>query len=238
MNDSSSDIADWNRIADTYAQIIGTSDDHIYGLFKTVLWESLGDLQGMSVLDLGCGHGWLSQLMSAHGASVLGIDGSAELLKKAQQACPEVQFTQHDLLLGLTDLGRRFDRIVAYMVLMDIPEIDVLMKSVREALNEAGKFIFILPHPCYFNYKSHRSETTGQMYCAVTSYLQPEVWRIESYGGHSHYHRSLTAYFELLRANQFAVTRLYEPPQMITSTDPDDIRLKIPKFLLIECIGI
>jgi 2-polyprenyl-3-methyl-5-hydroxy-6-metoxy-1,4-benzoquinol methylase len=63
MNPSSNDIQDWNRIADTFAQMIGTAEDRIYQQFREVLWASLGDIRGLNVLDLGCGHGWLSQLM-------------------------------------------------------------------------------------------------------------------------------------------------------------------------------
>jgi SAM-dependent methyltransferase len=168
------------------------------------------------------------------GAKVVGVDGSTELLRKARQLCPQTEFFERDLTQGLPAIEQRFDRIVAHMVLMDIPEIKPLLKSVRQLLNEGGKFIFTIPHPCFFNYKSHRDETTQQMYCRVTGYLQPEVWQIDSFGGHRHYHRSLTDYFDCLRANRLAVTRLYEPPQMPYTEANDDFRQKIPKFILIE----
>ena len=57
---SMTDISDWNRIADTYTQMVGVPDDRIYRQFEAVLWEGLGDLRGAEVLDVGCGHGWLS----------------------------------------------------------------------------------------------------------------------------------------------------------------------------------
>jgi SAM-dependent methyltransferase len=238
MNDSALDIESWNQNAYRYAEIIGTSDDKIYSAIKSVLWDSLGNLQGSTVLDVGCGHGWLTQAMLAAGAKVVGVDGSIELLRKARQLCPQSEFIEWDLAQGLPALEQRFDRIVAHMVLMDIPEIHPLLKSVRQMLNEGGKFIFTLPHPCFFNYKSHRDESTQEMYCRVTGYLQPEVWRIDSFGGHRHYHRSLTDYFDGLRANRLAVTRLYEPPQIPYTESNDDFRQKIPKFVLIESVPL
>ncbi len=39
-------------------------------------------------------------------------------------------------------------------------------------------------------------------------------WRIiktPRFGGHNHYHRNLTYYADLLRTNNLAITRLYEP---------------------------
>jgi len=62
---------------------VGGPDDRIYRQLEPVLWDSLGELAGLNVLDLGCGHGWLSGKLQAAGARVTGIDGSAELLEKA-----------------------------------------------------------------------------------------------------------------------------------------------------------
>jgi SAM-dependent methyltransferase len=238
MNSSTSDIEQWNRIADKYAQMIGTADDRIYPLMKATLWDSLGDLRDSSILDLGCGHGWLTQAMLEAGGTVLGIDGSAELLAKARQRCPQTEFIEWDLTHGLPILERRYDRIVAHMVLMDIPEINPLLKSVHDSLADAGKFIFTLPHPCFFNHKSVSDPATGQMTCRVSGYLQPEVWQIDNFGGHQHYHRSLTDYFDCLRANRLVVTRLYEPPQIPYTAANDDFRQKIPKFMLIEAMPL
>jgi SAM-dependent methyltransferase len=238
MDDSTVDIGSWNRIADQYTQIIGTPEDRINAAFKAVLWDSLGDLHGAQVLDVGCGHGWLAHAMLAAGATVTGIDGSTEMLANARQLCPQTEFIEWDLARGLPPLAGPFDRILANMVMMDLPDISALLKAVRQALPATGKFIFTLPHPCFFQQKSERDAATGQMFCRVTGYLQPEVWQIESFGGHRHYHRSLTDYFEALRANQLAVTRLYEPPQMAYTEANDDFRQKIPKFLLIEATPI
>jgi hypothetical protein len=59
-----------------------------------------------------------------------------------------------------------------------------------------------------------RDNRTGQRYRRVMGYLQPEVWRITSFGGHNHYHCSLTSYFDHLRANGMAVSHFYEPPHI------------------------
>lgn len=240
MVDTKADIQAWDQNADTYAAMIGTADDRMYALFREVLWESLGDLRGLDVLDLGCGHGWLSTAMAEAGASIWGIDGSIELLKMAQNVCPDGEFLTYDLSLGLPPFAQKFDRIVSYMVLMDIPELDALLKSVRDVLQEnGGKFIFTMTHPCFFNQKATYDAENDQYFCKVTGYLKSDVWWIENFGGHRHYHRSLTDYFELLRANRLAVTRFYEPPQALPASAPeDDFRYEIPKFVLFEAIPI
>lgn len=235
--DSAEDLRDWNRSAAAYGETKGVAEDRIYRQFKSVLWECLGEVQGLDVLELGCGHGWLSKEIHAAGARVGGIDGSTELLKLARNADPGVEFVEYDLTLGLPQRDWSFDRVVANMVLMDVPEIGPVVRAVRQVLKPEGRFVFTMPHPCFFNYKSRRDESTGQTFKAVTGYLKFETWRIGSFGGHNHYHRSLTTYFDCLRANRLAVTRLYEPPHIPgpNAIDPEFFK-SIPIFLLIEAM--
>lgn len=211
-NQSSRDIADWNTIAERY---IGDKDDStqnpMYLQFQPVLWDALGDLKGLNVLDLGCGDGWLSHLMHAAGAKVLGIDGSDKLLEFAQSRHSAIEFVQADLALGLPAGDQKFDRIVSTAVLMDIPVLDRLFSDIGQCLTNAGRFIFVILHPCFFRYRIHFDEASQVWYRKVTNYQDPQVWRIEDFGGHNHYHRNLTYYADLLRTNGLAITRLYEP---------------------------
>lgn len=126
---STGDINDWNRIAATYAEV-SAGDDFVNRQFKSVLWECLGDVRGLDVLDLGCGAGWLSQQLLQSGARVLGVDGSVELIQKAQVSVPGVEFIVHDLSQGLPPIERHFERIVANMVLMDIPDLSLLIYTL------------------------------------------------------------------------------------------------------------
>lgn len=235
MGDLNPDIQDWNRIAKDYSDMAGTADDFIYQQFKPVLWDSLGDLNGLAVLDLGCGHGWLSNAMAEAGGQMQGIDGSAQLLAQARSAYPHIDFAEWDLLDGIPETYGKFNRIVANMVLMDIPELGPLLASVRRHLADRGRFIFTMQHPSFFQQKSQQDPETGEWYCKVTGYHREEVWRIESFGGHNHYHRSLTYYFDRLRENRLAVTRLYEPPHVTQADSPGALFLRtLSKFILIE----
>jgi len=234
---SAADLAAWDAAADRYANSVGGSEDRIYAMLRPALSASLGeDLQGLDILDLGCGHGWLSAVLSDAGARVRGIDGSDALLAHARRAVPAVEFLRCDLTAGPFPTDRHYDRVLAHMVLMDLPDIDPAIAFVRDALAPAGRFVFTMPHPCFFNYRTRADPQTGELYCGVANYLAPAEWWVETYGGHRHYHRSLSFYVDALRRHQLAVVRVYEPPQI--SRDPDDERaafyLGIPKFILIE----
>lgn len=211
-NQSSRDIADWNNIADSYiGDKADSSNNPMYLQLEEVLWECLGDLKGLHILDLGCGDGWLSHLMSEAGAQVLGIDGSERLLEHARSRHTNIEFVQADLAHGIPLPDQKFDRIVSTAVLMDIPVLDRLFRDIPKFLADRGRFIFVILHPCFFRYGIHFDEAAQMWYRKVTNYQDPQVWRIETFGGHNHYHRNLTYYADLLRANGLAITRLYEP---------------------------
>jgi 2-polyprenyl-3-methyl-5-hydroxy-6-metoxy-1,4-benzoquinol methylase len=117
------DIHDWNRIAATYSASAGTEEDTIYRMFQSAIWESLAPVDGATVLDVGCGSGWLCQAIHRAGGNVIGVDGSSALLQIAREAYPSLEFIEYNLTNGLPLFNRQFDRIIANMALMDIPDI-------------------------------------------------------------------------------------------------------------------
>lgn len=62
------------------------------------IFAALPDLEGQTVLDLGCGVGDLSALLVARGARVIGFDASEELLREAKsRGLPRAEFHTADL---------------------------------------------------------------------------------------------------------------------------------------------
>ncbi len=234
---STNDLADWDRVADQYSgqnQTAAPTDNPMYAHMQAVFWETIGNLRGRRVLDLGCGDGWLSGLAHTAGAQVTGVDGSAQLLAVARNRHPQVEFLQQDLAQGLPANLGTFDLIVSTMLLMDIPDLSLLFADLPRALVPRGRLVFTILHPCFYAYKPHYDPAAGEWYRRVTNYQDEQLWRVESFGGHNHYHRNLTYYTELLRANGFAITRLYEP-EWDPGPDPAEAyRRQWPILLLVE----
>ncbi|MFE3273573.1 class I SAM-dependent methyltransferase [Nocardia sp. NPDC059239] len=187
--------------------------DSFYRRMHEFLWSHLGSIADLDVLDLGCGHGWLAEQMRQAGARVTGVDGSEALLAAARTQYPEIDFQRHDLTLGLPGPGR-FDRVVAHMVLMDIPVLDQLLTDVAAALRDGGVFVFSILHPAFFSQNIVDEGPGGERYRKVTGYLEHETRWIESFGGHRHYHRPLSWYAEQLTAHGLVITGIHEPPSL------------------------
>src|ERR1700755_3090560 len=65
--------------------------------------QQLAPQQGERILDLGCGTGYLTNIIAQAGARVIGIDNSAAMIQRAQAAYPDLDFR----VMPATDL--RFD---------------------------------------------------------------------------------------------------------------------------------
>ncbi|MHC1757201.1 MAG: class I SAM-dependent methyltransferase [Methanosarcina sp.] len=75
-----------------------------------------------------------------------------------------LQYYKVDLTRTLTFENRLFDVVVANMLLMDIPEIELFIFEVARVLKKPGNFIFSITHPCFFSGNWEENENNIKMY--------------------------------------------------------------------------
>jgi SAM-dependent methyltransferase len=98
--------------------------------------EAVLDRKPRTVLDLGCGEGWLARALASHGIDVTGVDASAPLIEAAR-ALGGGRF----LVAGYDELPREpFDLIAANFSLLDDREL---------ALPPAETLIVQTVHPAF-----------------------------------------------------------------------------------------
>ncbi|HEY2595231.1 MAG TPA: methyltransferase domain-containing protein [Chloroflexota bacterium] len=68
------------------------------------------------VLDLGCGTGGHAARLAERGYEVVGVDRSEDMLARARQRCPSVQFRQGDI--ASIDLGESFDAVLVMFAVL------------------------------------------------------------------------------------------------------------------------
>lgn len=149
--------AAWNELAPYWDERSGPEGSEIHRLLISPSVHRLLDVRpGEHVLDVGCGNGVVSREIARLGASVVGTDVSEAFIDLARHHAPDreieyrvVDATDESALLKLGVEG--FDAIVASMVLMDLPEIDPLLRAARRLLRPDGRFVFAVLHPCFNN---------------------------------------------------------------------------------------
>jgi SAM-dependent methyltransferase len=195
-------VQEWDAAADAYVA------QPQVDWFDDFLDRNLGDVAGKRVLDLGCGHGWFAAQLHERGADVVAVDGSARLLEIARDAHPEIDLRQVDL--ATEGIDGTYDAVVALMVLMDVAD----LTRIRPTIAPGGVLVATMLHPSFWNQKTVDDPELGG-YRRVRNYLDHETWNVESFGGHSHYHRPLGFYVEWLASLGLGVTELFEPPARV-----------------------
>jgi ubiquinone/menaquinone biosynthesis C-methylase UbiE len=137
---------------DRWATIYDREANPLIALEEPVVREALGDVAGLSALDLGCGTGRLSVWLASAGATVTGIDFSEGMLEAARRkaGAETVRFLAHDLHQPLPFADGAFDRVVSGLVLEHLPEIDAFFAEARRVLRPGGRAVVSAMHPAMF----------------------------------------------------------------------------------------
>ena len=206
----------WNRVADDWLIQVGDSGDrNRRENSDPVLWRLLGAVDGLSVLDVGCGTGYLASQLSQHGAQVTGIDFSENMITIARKQSPEVEFLVDSGSNLSTQSDATFDRIVSNYVIMDLPDLDGAIASFRRVLKPAGEVVLVFSHPCFPIGRSFRDGADALNFRWATSYFK-EGKRVDPPWDHFKsefiwFHRPLSDYWKAFRKHGFIVEEFEEP---------------------------
>jgi SAM-dependent methyltransferase len=138
----------YDQMAEAYAK---KNAEGPYNTFfeRPSITRLLPNLDGICVLDLGCGSGSLAANLHRGGARVCGIDGSPAMLKIARRSLsPDVELTCADLNNGLPDFqSESFDLVVSSLTIHYLADFSQLAKEIRRVLRPGGRFVFSTHHP-------------------------------------------------------------------------------------------
>ncbi|MBN6366147.1 MULTISPECIES: class I SAM-dependent methyltransferase [Providencia] len=127
----------------------------VEGLSGAPEWDAiqrlLPDLNGKSIIDLGCGYGWFCRWASAQGATqVTGVDLSEKMLTKAISMTDDSAITYLRADMEKLSLPtEQYDLIYSSLALHYVVDIYSLLTKLYQALNQGGRVIFSAEHPIY-----------------------------------------------------------------------------------------
>ncbi|HUD20212.1 MAG TPA: class I SAM-dependent methyltransferase [Patescibacteria group bacterium] len=199
----------WEQIADIWDKGIGEKGDIRHELvINPIVGEFLGDLHGKTVLDAGCGNGYISRKMAKTAKKVVGVDFTEKLVEIAitrSQNFHNIEYKVENLeALQLSDA--LFDVVLCNMVLMDLANLDRAVAEIARVTKPGGLIVISTQHPCFENahkaYPLHdkKGVEVGRV---ITDYFTPGLV-IDKYEGFPHYHWLLSQYL-----NSFAVNHLF-----------------------------
>lgn len=215
MSDAEETRDFWNRVAADWKIQVGTEGDTNRRLNSDpVLWDFLGDVDGLTVLDAGCGTGYLTAKLHAAGATTIGVDFSEEMVAIARSDATECDFRVDSIDRLDTLADETVDAVVSNYVLMDLPDMEGAIRSLYRVLRPGGHAVLIFSHPCF---PGGRAEGAGPdlLYRWSTPYFD-RARKVDPPWGHftsefTWFHRPLSDYWKAFRRTGFEVTDFEEP---------------------------
>jgi ubiquinone/menaquinone biosynthesis C-methylase UbiE len=101
---------------------------------------------GALAVDVGCGEGRVARELRERGHTVVGIEGSEALAAAAREADPDFEVHAASAAAMPLDDGAA-DLAVASMSLLNMDDLDGVVREVTRILRPGGRFVFSTVHP-------------------------------------------------------------------------------------------
>jgi 2-polyprenyl-3-methyl-5-hydroxy-6-metoxy-1,4-benzoquinol methylase len=201
----------YDLISEFYIDVVGTqAGDEV----AAALLGLLGDVRGMRVLDLACGHGRIARELARRGGLVTAVDISVNLLDRAQAAEAGQPLGIRYARLNVTGdgvlAGERFDAVACNHGLADIDDLDGVLRTVSRVLAPGGRFVFSILHPCFPGWDADAPSSWPHDggYHAEGWWLADNPGIRGRVGSH---HRTLSTYLNTLIRHRLTIERVAEP---------------------------
>ncbi|MCC7293628.1 MAG: methyltransferase domain-containing protein [Phycisphaerales bacterium] len=134
---------------DRWAEVYDDENNPLIALEERHLPAVLGELRGLTVIDLGCGTGRQSARLARAGASVTAVDFSEGMLARARGRADAagIRFLLHDVHSPVPAPNGAFDRVVSCLVLEHVDPLLPFFAECRRLCRRGGSVVFSAMHP-------------------------------------------------------------------------------------------
>jgi len=231
---------EWKNLAPRWIREVREGKNSVRnGLLDPVMLEACGNVEGLSVLDCGCGEGRFCRMLAERGAKyVLGLDLCdlmIEAARKLQSGCDEYR------VWDVQDLGfiesETFDLVVSYLNQCDLPDFKANTEEVFRVLKKGGRFIIANLHPMRSATGKWCRDSNGEkLHVNLDNYFDEGERHFQMLGAEfTNFHRTLSTYINSFIKTGFIIKQVIEPTvnKKILSEYPDlDDELRVPNFIV------
>ncbi|MFW9856540.1 MAG: class I SAM-dependent methyltransferase [Candidatus Thorarchaeota archaeon] len=256
-----SDVQDqWEETSNQWIELIDKTTQEDKGdlnrqlIIDPAMWEIIGDVKELAVLDAGCGNGYFSRILAQKGAIVSGVDQSRVFIdfckKREKEEALGIKYhvqSLEDLVIFEND---SFDLIVSNIVFVDVLDYKTAFKEMGRILKSSGRFVWSNLHPIFgrvsnlfYRIPSDTPRNEERLYVMIDRYfdsggtliswgtLKP-IWQFD---------RTLSEYVTALKEAGFVIRDIVEPKPSIDviKKHPRNLAFdtdRIPFFIIYECV--
>ena len=195
----------WNHNASAWINTIENEEIESRKLATNqAIVDAVTSYSPSSIIDIGCGEGWLTRELTAKHIETWGIDGVEKFIEKAQSInCGKFITADYEEIINSNKIDRQFDAAVCNFSLLGKETVDNLIYSIPNFLKNK-KLLFIQTlHPV--------------MGCGELPYI--DGWREELWNSFSSefkqaapwYFRKLETWINLINSAGFSILECREP---------------------------
>ena len=132
-----------------------------------------------SVLDIGCGEGWLCRTLTTHGIRTTGVDAIGALVEAARSAGTDARVGRYDELLNLA-LPSPFDMLVCNFSLIGKQAAEQVCGAAPALLRNGGHVIVQTLHPNNADRPTQSGWRPGSWQGFSDDFCDPAPWYFRS----------------------------------------------------------
>lgn len=202
--------------------------------------DELGLVDGLSIVDLGCGDASLGRaLLDAGCRRYLGVDGSANMVQAANanlgDGAGEIRRADIE---DFTAPPASFDVVVSRLALHYVDDIEPVLRACHDCLTPVGRIVFTVTHPVVTSHDARSTTNELRADWVVDRYFDRGPREQHWLGGTvTWHHRTIEDYVRALTTAGFHITALRECAPRHDRFDDDEEfkrRSRIPLFLLLS----
>lgn len=191
----------WRKNADQWIKVVDSVAIKSRQVTNPAILGLIGKNGFNSVLDVGCGEGWLGRELP-ESISYLGIDGSPELVKSARtRSHRDYEVVSYgDLIQKKWNSSRKFDVAIFNFSLLD-HEISPLLMSTKDYLSRGGRIAIQTIHPCFKLTKYEDQWVHEDFKATQIEFAETMPW----------YGRTLASWSKVFREANLSIAEIIEP---------------------------
>jgi ubiquinone/menaquinone biosynthesis C-methylase UbiE len=225
----------WDNLAHSrYEDILSGSDRSYTQVLLPLISDFIKKNSGGSLLDVGCGVGFVAKEASRYFDRVDAIDLSQDSILIARERNFESNISYHIASVeGFESDLKSYDVVVCSMALMDCNDLQGFLRSCASLAGTKGRLIFTLCHPFFWprywgfekcKWFSYNAEL------AILSKFRTSSTGVSDYPS-IYFHRPISLHINCLSSNGFSIDRIREISGL---TVKSKVLNKFPRYLCIE----
>jgi ubiquinone/menaquinone biosynthesis C-methylase UbiE len=211
---------DWGKVATWYDAHLQGDDTYHTKVVIPNLTRIVNLKSNESLLELGCGQGFILENFLQYSKHLTGVDLGKDLIKIAQSKQKNITYHVGSAEDNAIFPGQTFDVIIVVLAIQNMKHLNLVASNIDRLLNPNGRVCLVLNHPA-FRIPQHTtwmfSEDKKTQMRVVNLYMSEKEIAIDMNPGQKEnkkitpsFHRPLQVYSKSFAKHNFAITKIEE----------------------------